>query len=125
MMQAAKLWHQRAALLQRCVEDGQLTLDTNVYVVLLALLDLAGIFIRFRERVESLEVLDGHTRAVEGFGYVRLGCERARSWCESRVGENRGFVGCIVSVSVGECKAGWEQKRWGAKCAAGSGAGPR
>lgn len=27
-------------------------------VVLLTLLDLAGIFIRFRERVESLEILD-------------------------------------------------------------------
>jgi hypothetical protein len=33
-------------------------LDTNVNVVLLTLLDLAGIFIRFRERVESFEVLD-------------------------------------------------------------------
>jgi hypothetical protein len=53
---------------------GIRTLNTNVYVVLLTLLDLAGIFIRFRERVESLEVLDGHTRAGEGFVYVRWGC---------------------------------------------------
>ena len=56
------------------------TLDTNMNVVLLSLLDLAGIFIRFRERVckpgvsegiahalraglltKGLEVLDGHT----------------------------------------------------------------
>lgn len=34
------------------------TLDTNVYVVLLTLLYLAGIFIRFRERVVGFEVLD-------------------------------------------------------------------
>jgi hypothetical protein len=32
-------------------------LDTNMNVVLLTLFDLAGIFIRFRERVESFEVL--------------------------------------------------------------------
>ena len=36
-------------------------LDTNMNVVLLSLFDLAGIFIRFRERVEGLKVLDGHT----------------------------------------------------------------
>ena len=30
------------------------TLDTNMNVVLLSLLDLAGIFIRFRERVCSM-----------------------------------------------------------------------
>jgi hypothetical protein len=34
------------------------TLNTNMDVVLLTLLDLAGIFIRFRERVESFEILD-------------------------------------------------------------------
>jgi hypothetical protein len=38
--------------------EGRRTLDTNVNVVLLTLLDLAGIFIRFRERVESFEILD-------------------------------------------------------------------
>jgi hypothetical protein len=41
------------------------TLDTNMNVVLLSLLDLAGIFIRFRERVEGLKVLDGHTTVGE------------------------------------------------------------
>ena len=45
-----------------CVQVGALrarrTLDTNMDVVLLTLLDLAGIFIRFRERVERLEILD-------------------------------------------------------------------
>ena len=48
--------------LRVCVQVGALrarrTLDTNMDVVLLTLLDLAGIFIRFRERVESLEILD-------------------------------------------------------------------
>lgn len=46
----------------RCCEDFALlgrggeerTLDTNMNVVLLSLLDLAGIFIRFRERVCSM-----------------------------------------------------------------------
>ena len=55
-----------------CEGGGIRTLDTNMDVVLLTLLDLAGIFIRFRERVESLEILDGHTRAGEGFVYVRV-----------------------------------------------------
>ena len=45
-----------------CVQTSMLrarrTLNTNVDVVLLTLLDLAGIFIRFRERVERLEILD-------------------------------------------------------------------
>lgn len=40
------------------------TLNTNMDIVLLRLLNLAGVFIRFRERVERLEILDGHTRAV-------------------------------------------------------------
>lgn len=75
---------------------GQRTLDTNVNVVLLTLLDLAGIFIRFRERVESLEVLDGHTRAGVGFVYVRekrrLGWQYAVS--VSLVVENRGSGYC-------------------------------
>jgi hypothetical protein len=53
------------------------TLNTNVYVVLLRLLYLAGIFIRFRERVKSLEILDGHTRAGESALEVGvLGCAR-------------------------------------------------
>lgn len=64
------------------LSERKRTLDTNMNVVLLRLLDLAGIFIRFRERVKSLEVLDGHTRAgwrALGGGFVvleeRAGCE--------------------------------------------------
>jgi hypothetical protein len=33
------------------------TLDTNMDVVLLTLLDLAGVFIRFREGIDGFEVL--------------------------------------------------------------------
>jgi hypothetical protein len=47
-----------AALRVISLGDAEHTLDTNVNVVLLTLLDLAGIFIRFRERVESFEILD-------------------------------------------------------------------
>ena len=48
-------------------------LDPNVDVVLLRLLDLAGVFIRFRERVEGLEILDvcGHEIDVSALPVVR------------------------------------------------------
>jgi hypothetical protein len=65
-----------AALRVISLGDAEHTLDTNVNVVLLTLLDLAGIFIRFRERVESFEILDWHTRAVSGA--LEVGFENVR-----------------------------------------------
>lgn len=65
-------------------------------VVLLRLLDLAVVFIRFRERVEGLEILDGHTRTV-----VRA----------LEVGLLRRWVVCWVDVGCAGC-ATWLRIKW-------------
>jgi hypothetical protein len=46
---------------------GGRTLDTNMDIVLLTLLDLAGVFIRFREGIDGFEVLLVLAKSMELF----------------------------------------------------------
>lgn len=82
-------------------------LDPNVDVVLLRLLDLAGIFIRFRERVEGLEVLDGHTRAgwVRGERGVMVGL------CCGGLPGGCGMDGGMLALGFGLGALGWGNGR--------------
>jgi len=82
-------------------------LDPNVDVVLLRLLDLAGVFIRFRERVEGLEILDGHTRAGEGRKRVCWRGGGSSGWRgETGVAGSGGGVAAWCVVLGGEAEVG-------------------